>query len=87
MDAGELERRRTALAKLKVHPRDEAINQAIITRGERCFEDTLGEQREYVSRSLSQFMAALETQDPRTVEAAREQFSKMLDAIEGETFL
>ena len=87
MDAGELERRRVELARLKVHPRDEEINRAVITRGERCYEEALGERREYISRCLSQFASAIESQDPRTVEAAREQFTKVLDAIEGETFL
>ena len=54
---------------------------------ERCYEDALGERREYIGRCLSQFVNVLESQDPRAVEAAREQFAKVLDAIEGETFL
>ena len=74
MAAGELERRRAELARLKVHPRDEAVNRAAIARGERCYEEALGERREHIARCLSNFNAALETQDPRTVEAAREDF-------------
>jgi molecular chaperone HscC len=87
MDEAELERRRGALAKLKVHPRDDEINKAVISRGERCYEEALGERRAYIGDCLSKFSIALESQDLRAVEAAREQFTKILDAIEGETFL
>lgn len=87
MDEAALRKRRELLAALKVHPRDQEINRAMQARGERCYEDSLGERREYVGQHLSQFMAAIESQDLRGIEAAREQFAKVLDAIEGETFL
>ena len=87
MDEAELERRRAVLAKLKVHPRDDEINKAVIARGERCYEEALGDRRAFIGDCLSKFNAALESQDPRTVEAARESFTQVLDTIEGETFL
>jgi molecular chaperone HscC len=87
MDAGELEKRREALAALKVHPRDQELNRAMLSRAERCYEDALGERREIIGRHLSFFASVLEGQDPRTIDAAREEFAKTLDAIEGETFL
>ena len=86
-DEAEVARRREALASLKVHPRDQEINRAMIARGERCYEDSLGDRRAYVGQCLSQFLSVVEGQDPRAIEAAREQFAKVLDAIEGETFL
>jgi molecular chaperone HscC len=87
MSAIELDRRRELLAQLKVHPRELENNRSLIARGERCYEGALGERREHVGQCLSQFEQAVETQDPRTIETARANFTKVLDAIEGETFL
>jgi len=86
-DEAGLEKARNALAKLKVHPRDEAENKAAIARGEKCFENFLGEQRYWVGEVIGNFNAALETQDPRTIEAARKDLHLALDQLEGETFL
>ena len=86
-DPAALEKARAALAGLKVHPRDEAENKAAIARGEKCFENFLGEQRYWVDEVLSRFMAALETQDPRVIETARKELHAALDQLEGETFL
>jgi molecular chaperone HscC len=87
MDQKELSRRREQLAALKVHPREHEANRAMIERGARCFESTLGDSREFVRNCLSEFENAVESQEPRTIDAAREKFSKVLDAIEGETYL
>jgi molecular chaperone HscC len=87
MSEGELQRRRETLAKLKVHPRELEENRALIERGERCYENALGDRRAMIGQHLSAFGAAIETQDPRTIAAAREQFTSMLNAFEGETFL
>src|SRR5262245_6116592 len=87
ISAEELQKRRDALAKLKVHPRDDDANRALIARGERCYEQSLGERREFVARCLSQFAAVIESQDLRAIEHARVQFSQALDTIDGETFL
>jgi molecular chaperone HscC len=83
----ELQRRREALAKLKVHPREEAVNRALVARAERCFEQSLGEKREFVNRCLSQFLTVIESQDPRAIDHARKQIGAALDELEGETFL
>ena len=66
-----LEERRAALAKLKVHPRDQAENSAAMARAERCYENFLAEKRNYVGELILNFQAALDTQDPRTIETAR----------------
>ncbi|MBA16046.1 MAG: molecular chaperone HscC [Sphingomonas sp.] len=83
----ELAERRAALAELKVYPRDEAVNAAVIARAQRCYESFIGDRRELVSRWLLQFEAALDTQDPRTIAEVREQLTTALDSIEGERFL
>ena len=54
---------------------------------QRCFEDQLGERRTFVGHIIAQFENALESQDPRTVDAARAELTRALDSIEGETWL
>ncbi|WP_423307031.1 Hsp70 family protein [Caulobacter sp. KR2-114] len=83
----ELEMRRAALAKLKQHPRDDDANRAAMARAERCFEDHLGDARDHIGRLIERFEAALDSQDPRTVETARAELLTALDSIEGETWL
>jgi molecular chaperone HscC len=86
-DPNELARRRDALAALKVHPREQEPNRFALARGDRCWEDSLGAKREVVDGLIGEFKAALETQDPRIVDQARERFMKALDEIEGAVFL
>jgi molecular chaperone HscC len=87
MDEAALNARRQELAKLKVHPRDQEANRAVLARATRCYEDSLGERREYLAQCLSHFVAAIDGQDPRTIDAAREEFARVLDRFEGETYL
>lgn len=86
-DERELARRRRELAKLKLHPADESENKAAIARAERCYENHLGEIRDYVGMMIDRFSAALHSQDPRTVETARASLLHELDQIEGDSFL
>lgn len=86
-DEASLARARAALAALKHHPREDAENRAAMARGEKCFENFLGEQRYFVGELIGRFTAALETQDPRVIEAARKELHGTLDQLEGETFL
>jgi molecular chaperone HscC len=87
MDEAKMQQRRQELALLKVHPRDQEVNRAVLARASRCYEEALGERREHISHLLSLFQAAIDSQDPRAIEAAREEFTRALDAIEGETYL
>lgn len=87
MSEEEVARRREALAKLKVHPRDTETARATMARAERVWEQSLGDQRERVGMMIDQFNAALNSQDPRAVDHACREFGEALDQIEGETFL
>jgi molecular chaperone HscC len=81
----ETEQRRIQLAALKVHPREAAPNRAVLARAARCFEQLLGDRRAMVSHQISKFEAAIETQDPLQIAAAREELTHWLDELEGET--
>jgi molecular chaperone HscC len=85
--AKDIEKRRAELAKLKVHPRDDAINAAMVARAERCYEGFLGDTRDYIEQLMIAFETALNSQDPKIIKQARDEIGKKLDVLEGETFL
>lgn len=85
--ADSLEQRRTALAAIKVHPRDQAANTATLARAERCFEDFIGDRRAQIGEMLAAFHGVLERQDTREIDLMRGQIDAALDQIEGERFL
>jgi molecular chaperone HscC len=82
-----LEARRAALAALKVHPRDDAANAAVLARAARCYESFLGERRDMVGQWILVFESELERQDPRAIEQARREIEERLNALEGERYL
>lgn len=81
----EIQRRLAALAELKVHPREQQANLAVIARAGRLYEEFTGAMRQHIGANLIQFKAVLETQEARRIETARQQFGAWLDQIEGET--
>ncbi|MFN3424397.1 MAG: Hsp70 family protein [Novosphingobium meiothermophilum] len=80
--AGDLEARRKALAALKHHPREEAGNQMLLARAERCYEEFLGDVRAVVGDHTRMFVAALDSQDPRRISDAATDLARLLDMIE-----
>jgi molecular chaperone HscC len=85
--AEDLDKRRQALAALKVHPRDLDANRAVLARANRCYEMFLGERRDHVSMVIARFEGVLDAQDPRLVEQARVELTQALDSLEGESWL
>ena len=83
----EIERRRQALEALKFHPREDAENVAILSRAARCYESFIGPQRDQIGHWITQFEAALDSQDPRSIRETREQLLENLNAAEGERYL
>jgi len=79
--------RREALAALKVHPRDDAANAALLARAARCYESFLGERRDFIGLMILDFEGVLERQDPKAITAARNEIEEKLNALEGERFL
>jgi molecular chaperone HscC len=83
----QLAARRDALAALKLHPREESENMAVLARAARCYEGFIGDRRDAVGHWIGAFENALATQDPRTIKEARARLVEALDEIEGERFL
>ncbi|MDF2903572.1 MAG: hscC [Bacillus sp. (in: firmicutes)] len=51
----DIENRLETLANIKIHPRDRQENQLLLARGERLFEESLGELRMEIATLLHQF--------------------------------
>jgi molecular chaperone HscC len=83
----EIAQRLKALAKLKVHPRDDMANRALIARAERLYEERLGDTRATIGRALSILTAAIERQQPDEIEAARQALSTLLDDLDQNFFV
>ena len=77
----EIRARLAALADLKVHPRDQQENIALLTRAERMYEEYLHE-RDRLQEWIVHFRSALESQDNSLIARQRVQFAEALDMLE-----
>jgi molecular chaperone HscC len=87
MSKEEIGRSLAALAKLKIHPRDEAENAALWARLKRLFEQHLQDRRAWIGQQLAMFETALDRQDPREIATVRAEITRHLDAFEGTPLL
>lgn len=78
----QIKERLKALASIKIHPRDKSENRLILAKGERLYEESLGEKREYISMLLNKFEAVLDTQDEKQIKSAREQILQIFEGLE-----
>ncbi|HEY9101045.1 molecular chaperone HscC [Chitinimonas sp.] len=83
----QIEERLAALAQLKIHPRELLPNAQLLARADRLFQQTLGEQRQWVSQASAHFQALLEQQDEAAIVAGRQELKQLLDELEGEGWL
>jgi molecular chaperone HscC len=70
-----------ALASLKIHPRDQQENIAVLARAERLYEEFIHE-RERLQTWIVQFRSVLDTQDAELIAQNREEFGRALDTLE-----
>lgn len=70
--------RLAALAAIKVHPRDQLVNQAILARGNRVHAALLGFERERLAEMLFLFDMALRQQDAPAIEMLRSRLEPLL---------
>ena len=67
------------MAKLKTHPREEAVNRYLLQRAERLYQQLGTYERQMLARLLDGFEASLNLQDPKTVEANRDVLEQFLN--------
>ncbi len=79
----EIRARLAALAELKVHPRNQQENIAVLARAERLYEEFLHE-RSHLQEWIMQFRAILDTQDVARIAHHRSQLVEALDALEAQ---
>lgn len=77
----EIRTRLAQLSALKVHPREDQANVALIARAERLYGEFL-QQRELIKANLTRFMSILETQELAQIARFRQEFQAFLDEIE-----
>lgn len=85
MSPEQIRERLTALAGLKVHPREEQENIVLVARAERLYEELLW-ARDRLQGALIQFRGLLESQDKELIAEQREEFGRFLDAIEAQAY-
>jgi len=83
----EIEMRLRELAQIKVHPRDQTENRALLARAERLFEQSRADERAWLGQQIMQFERLLATQDARRIGPAQREFRAMLDHLERDSFL
>ena len=83
----EIASRLAAFKALKIHPREETENQALLARGRRFYEERLGFERERIGEALIAFQSALELQDQDRIGDARKSLEALLGRMDGDYFL
>ena len=73
----EIAARMEELAYLKIPPREQEENKLLLLRGERLYEENLGDDRNVIEHALRKFEAALNTQDPAKIDSARVDFREL----------
>ncbi|RDZ28130.1 molecular chaperone HscC [Lysobacter silvisoli] len=81
----EIRARLAALSALKVHPRDQQENIAVIARAERLYEELLW-ARDQLQSALVRFRTVLNGQDVRDIAEHRSQFAAFLDQVEAQGY-
>ena len=86
LSAREIADRLATLAHLKIHPRDQAENQAVLARAERLYEERLGDERRAIGQAIDQFLAVLESQEAGSIAEFRDKLARWLDTIDRSFF-
>ena len=82
MTPEDIEERLKTLSYLKIHPRDREENKYLLLRGERVYEESLGDDRLFVERAIRKFEKALDTYDQGLIEEAKDEFKRFLEMME-----
>jgi molecular chaperone HscC len=83
----DIEKRRAELAKLKIHPRDDAVNAALLARMDRIFEGSIGGERDIVGDWISRYMMILNRQDPKEIQQFNVEVELFLQEYDGDRIL
>ena len=83
MTKEEIEQRLIALQDIKIHPRDKTENILLLAKGERLYEEALGDRREYIGELLHYFENILDKQNDLEIRKAAKAVREKLEVLEG----
>ncbi len=72
------------LEYLKLPPREQEDNKAVLFKAEELYEELLGEKREWMGYQIGLFESVLERGEPEEIEVAREKLKMILEGCEFE---
>lgn len=78
----EIAARMEEISYLKIHPRDQEANKLILLKGERIYEESLGNIRYKIDHELHKFEEALNTRDNFKIEEARKVLEEFLEGFD-----
>ncbi|KTD86693.1 molecular chaperone HscC [Paenibacillus etheri] len=78
----QIEDRLKVLKDIKIHPRDRVANRLLLAKGERLYEEVLGDKRSEVEFVMHQFERVLATQDEKRIEEVASELKRKLDHLE-----
>lgn len=82
MTPQEAERRLKELSRLKLHPREQEENRAMLARGERLYAVTVGGLRERVGELLDWYQRVLSSQEALKIAKATKRLDRSFDQVE-----
>jgi molecular chaperone HscC len=82
MSEKEIEESLAALASLKIHPRNRDEYRFLLEKGERLYQEHMGETRERISEALSAFEEVLDRQNRSEIDEFAEKLREFLDTLE-----
>jgi molecular chaperone HscC len=82
----QLEKRFAALAEIKLHPREQARNKALLAQAERIYAEQRGEVREIIRDAIIKFERAITDQSVRDMSKTQESFAEFLSNFEQRPF-
>ncbi len=82
MSRDELEERMRVLESIKIHPREQTENRLLLAKGNRLYQEALGDKREYIGDLLGDFEAVLEGQNEKEVRKRARALKIKLEEIE-----
>jgi molecular chaperone HscC len=78
----ELAQRFASLASIKLHPREQAPNKALLARAERLYAEHRDAERDYIRQLINEFTLRIADQRIRELDDVRAEFAAILDRLE-----
>lgn len=78
----EIDERFRVLESIKIHPREHTENRLLLAKGERLYQEALGEDREHIDYLLRRFEQVLESQNERAIKKAAKELKGKMEEIE-----